>query len=50
MDATYIKPESPKRDGYLEAMRLMGTKEEHTFFVGDQLFTDIWGANNARLH
>ena len=51
VDGCYVyKAGKPKRDGYLEAMRLMGTKRKTTFFVGDQLFTDIWGANNARLH
>lgn len=51
IDGCYVyKAGKPKKDGYLEAMRLMGTKRRNTFFVGDQLFTDIWGANNARLH
>ena len=36
--------------GYLKAMKKMGTTRENTLFVGDQLFTDIWGANNAKLH
>jgi hypothetical protein len=31
-------------------MKMMGTTEKNTLFVGDQLFTDIWGANNAGLH
>ena len=30
-------------------MKVMGTTEKTTLFVGDQLFTDIWGANNAGL-
>ena len=30
-----------------EAMKLMGTDESNTIFVGDQLFTDVWGAKNA---
>ena len=44
------KAGKPKRDGYLEAMRLMGTKRKTTLSIGDQIFTDVWGANNARLH
>ena len=28
----------------------MGTTRENTLFIGDQIFTDIWGANNAKLH
>lgn len=35
--------------GYEKAMELMGTTRENTVFVGDQLFTDVWGANKAGL-
>jgi HAD superfamily phosphatase (TIGR01668 family) len=38
----------PLRRGFLRGMRLMGTTAETTAMVGDQLFTDIYGAN--RLH
>lgn len=37
----------PKKGGYRRAMEEMGTDEASTVFVGDQLFTDIWGANRA---
>ena len=37
----------PKAEGYRRAMEAMGTKEENTLAVGDQLFTDIWGANRC---
>ena len=30
-------------------MELMGTVPENTVSVGDQLFTDIWGANRSRI-
>ena len=40
----------PKKKGFIEAMEKMNTTRENTLFVGDQLFTDIWGANNAKLH
>ena len=39
----------PSRKGYEEALRRMGTKKEETLFMGDQLFTDIYGANRAGL-
>ncbi len=39
----------PKIAGYLKACELMGTDISNTFFVGDQLFTDIWGANKAGI-
>ena len=30
-----------------KAMELMGTTPKNTLFLGDQIFTDIWGANRA---
>ena len=42
-----FKAGKPSAAGYLEGMRVIGTKSEETLFLGDQLFTDIWGANNA---
>lgn len=48
--AHYIyKAGKPLAKGYIKAMELMGTSKEETMFVGDQLFTDIWGANNAGI-
>ena len=44
------KAGKPKTRGFREAMKKMGTSTRNTIFVGDQLYTDIWGANNARLH
>ncbi len=32
---------------YRTAMCVMGTEPQNTIFIGDQLYTDIWGANNA---
>lgn len=40
----------PKKHGYRNAMALMGTSEENTLFVGDQLFTDVWGANRTGIY
>lgn len=37
----------PKRAGYLRAMERMGVTPEQTVMVGDQIFTDTLGANNA---
>ena len=40
----------PSRRGYLAAMERMGTTTENTIFVGDQLFTDVFGANRADMY
>ena len=37
----------PKKAGYLKAMERMGARPEETVMVGDQIFTDTLGANNA---
>ena len=37
----------PRRAGYLRAMERMGARPEETVMVGDQIFTDTLGANNA---
>ncbi len=48
--AEYIyKAGKPGKKGYLKAMEMMGTGRENTLFVGDQLFTDVWGARNTGI-
>lgn len=48
--AGYIfKADKPSAKGYQEAMARMNTGQGTTLFVGDQLFTDVWGANNAGI-
>lgn len=39
----------PSTKNYVKATRLMGTKKSNTIFVGDQLFTDVWGAKRAGI-
>ena len=39
----------PSPKGYRRAMEMMHTGTENTLFVGDQIFTDIWGANRAGI-
>ena len=34
---------------YEKAMKIMKTVPENTMFVGDQLFTDVWGAKKAGI-
>jgi len=43
------KAGKPKRSGYLAAMEKIGTDAETTIFVGDQLFTDVWGAKRTGI-
>ena len=43
------KAGKPKRSGYLSAMEKLGTTKETTVFVGDQLFTDVWGAKRTGI-
>lgn len=40
----------PSRKNYLKAMDIMGTSLENTLFVGDQLFTDVYGAKRVGIH
>ncbi|MCF0142886.1 MAG: HAD-IIIA family hydrolase [Parasporobacterium sp.] len=40
----------PSPEGYLKACEIMGTDSTNTLMVGDQVFTDIWGANNAGIY
>ena len=44
------KAGKPAKGGYENAMKLMGTDYKTTLFVGDQLFTDVWGANRTDLY
>ena len=39
----------PSTKNYKKAMEIMGTDTEDTLFVGDQLFTDVWGAKRAGI-
>ena len=43
------KANKPSRAGYEMAMKRMGTVKETTLFVGDQLFTDVWGAKRTGI-
>ena len=44
-----FKADKPSRKGYQKAMELMGTDTSNTLFIGDQLFTDIYGANRTGI-
>lgn len=44
------KAGKPGLKNYYKAMEKMGTDPQTTLFVGDQLFTDVWGAKRAGIH
>ena len=39
----------PSTKNYRRAMELMGTDTDNTVFIGDQLFTDVYGANRTGI-
>ena len=39
----------PSRTNFIKAMELLGTDRNNTVFIGDQLFTDIYGAKRAGI-
>lgn len=39
----------PSAKNYKKAMEIMGTDDSNTLFVGDQLFTDVWGAKRSGI-
>ncbi len=50
VDSPYrYKAGKPGREGYQKAMEQMGTDRSNTLFVGDQLFTDVWGARRVGI-
>lgn len=50
IDTLYIcDAEKPKTDNYFKAVEMLGIKKEEAVFIGDQVFTDILGANNSGM-
>ena len=45
----FIMRISLPRKNYLKAMEIMGTDQTNTLFIGDQLFTDVWGAKRTGI-
>ena len=39
----------PSKKNYIKAMEIMGTDRSSTVFIGDQLFTDVWGAKRSGI-
>ncbi len=40
----------PFARGYRKGMEKMGTNLANTIFVGDQIYTDVWGAKRIGMH
>ena len=51
MGTIYVyKAAKPSKKGFIQGMAKMGTGVDDTLLVGDQIFTDIWGANRAGVY
>lgn len=50
IDSLYISDaDKPKADNYYKAVSMLGLEQNEVVFVGDQLFTDIYGANKCGI-
>ena len=50
VDSKYVsKANKPSPVNYIKAMDIMNCGKDNVFFVGDQIFTDVWGANRAGI-
>ena len=50
IDSLYIdSAQKPRVTNYLKAIELMDVKKEEAICVGDQIFTDIYGANRSGI-
>ncbi len=48
--AGYIyKAAKPRRACYIKGMKMLKADTTNTLFIGDQIFTDIWGAKRAGI-
>ena len=44
------KANKPARGAYLHCMKTLESDSSNTLFVGDQLFTDVWGAKRCGIY
>lgn len=50
METDYISmANKPFEGNYHKGCRIMGLSEDQVLFIGDQLFTDVWGAKKAGI-
>lgn len=49
-DVAFVAPaHKPGRDGFVDACRMLGVKPSSAVFVGDQMITDVFGAQRAGM-
>lgn len=50
MESLYLcDAHKPDTEGYLKAVDMLGIQKKQALFIGDQLFTDIYGANKSGI-
>ena len=50
IDTLYIEEaEKPDKAGYTKALEMLDVKKEEAIVIGDQIFTDIYGANKCGI-
>lgn len=50
IDSPYISnAQKPKKTNYLKALEIMNLEKSKVVFIGDQIFTDILGANRSGI-
>lgn len=45
-----FKANKPLSQGYFKAMEMLDCNVDNTVFIGDQLFTDVWGAKRIGIY
>lgn len=41
--------EKPKKDGFIKAIKMLDVEKKKIVYIGDQIFTDIYGANRSGI-
>lgn len=50
IDSPYIfNAQKPKKEGYLKSLEMLNLKKNEAVMIGDQVFTDIFGANRCGI-
>ncbi len=46
---SFYKAGKPFKKNVVKAMKMIGSTQENTILMGDQVFTDVWAARNAKI-